>query len=452
MRVVIAGYGMAGARLARELGGRGAEVTVFGAESEAAYNRVLLSGLLAGSHSETGVRLPPPPDNVDIRLDTPVSSIDTVGRTVNGVGYDALVLATGADAIMPPIPGLAPSERVMAFRTMADCRRIIEASRGGDRALVLGGGLLGVEAARGLAGRGMRVTVVHAAEHLMERQLDPAGAAMLAGTLDSIGVASRTGAAAVAVDQSGDEVRLRLADGTELSGDLLVVSCGVAPNIGLARRAGLRVNRGVVIDDRCRTSDPRVYAIGDCAEHDGHCYGLVGPAWEQADVVADVLSGQEGGYRGSRQVTRLKTDGIDLAAMGVVDGDEVVSFADPVRRTYARLVIEAGRLAGAILLGDNPTVGDLVRMFDQGEPVPFDRRRLLLGAAAPVAESADDETVCRCNSVDAAAITSAWHGGARTVEQLAAKTLATTGCGGCTDTVSRMCERLGRTELSGVRS
>ncbi|GIG59361.1 FAD/NAD(P)-binding oxidoreductase [Longispora fulva] len=448
MRITIIGYGMAGARLATLLA-REHDVTVYGAEPHAAYNRILLSGLLAGAYQETDLALPA--SNVDLRLGVTAIDVDRVARTVDGEPYDALVLATGSRAIIPPIKGLTCDDgdlhpNVAAFRTLEDCRRILSAT--GSHPVVLGGGLLGVEAARGLAGRGP-VTLVHGAPHLLERQLDPAGGAVLADTLAAMGITVRVDAQAVAY---ADGV-LRLADGTELPADPLVVSCGVRAETTLAESIGLAVGRGVLVDDELRASDPDIYAIGDCAEHRNTVYGLVAPAWEQAAVLAGVLgevaaarsSGARPGdgssvrYTGSRLVTRLKAAGIDLAAMGHLDGEENLSFTDPSRGTYARLAITDGRLRGAILIGDNPTVGTITQLFDRRTPVPADRRSLLLGrisaAAAPAETPAlmpDAAVVCRCNTVTKGDIVRC---GGRTVPQIAERTNATTGCGGCTDAV-----------------
>ncbi|WP_412542531.1 FAD-dependent oxidoreductase [Longispora sp. K20-0274] len=434
MRITIIGYGMAGARLATLLA-KDHQVTVYGAENHPAYNRILLSGLLAGAYQETDLALPPA--NVDLRLGVAATDIDRVARTVHGEPYDALVFATGSRAIIPPVKGLTgddgePHPNVAAFRTLDDCRRILAAT--GSHPVVLGGGLLGVEAARGLAGRGP-VTLVHGAPHLLERQLDAVGGAVLADTLAAIGITVRVNAQAVAYV---DGV-LRLADGTELPADPLVVSCGVRAETTLAESIGLAVGRGVLVDDELRASDPAIYAIGDCAQHRGAVYGLVAPAWEQAAVLAEVLSGAAAlRYTGSRLVTRLKAAGIDLAAMGDLDGEEIVSFADPSRGTYARLAITAGRLRGAILLGDNPTVGTVTQLFDRRTPVPADRRSLLLGrmsAALPAETPAlmpDAAVVCRCNTVTKGEIVRC---GGRSVPQIAQRTNATTGCGGCADAV-----------------
>ncbi|MEV0000933.1 FAD-dependent oxidoreductase [Micromonospora sp. NPDC050980] len=465
-RVVVVGYGMAGARLVAELHARGGDrrITVLGAEPHRAYNRIMLATLLAGKVDEADVELVEAVGpGVDVRTGTPVVAIDRAAREVRtgdgGThGYDHLVLATGSRAVVPPLPGLDPlPDRVVPFRTLADCRRILAAARGARRALVLGGGLLGLEAARGLATRGLDVTVVHPLGHLMDRQLDPVAGTVLAGTLAGLGVRVRLGVPATGVTVDACGVRLRLADGEPLAADLLVLCCGVRPDTALAAAAGLTVDRGVVVDDRMRTSDPRISAIGDCAQHDGTLTGLVAPAWAQARVVADVLTGADPlvRYRPRPVVTRLKAAGIDLAAMGDVTGAgdvtgtpvavEELTFADPARGTYARLRIRDERLTGAILLGDNPAVGAVVQLFDRGAPVPADRRSLLLGRAFGVAppEPAvtpalmpDAATVCRCNDVTKGALVACWRTGARTVAALSAATRAGTGCGGCRDAVA----------------
>jgi assimilatory nitrate reductase electron transfer subunit len=457
MRVAVIGYGMAGARLAGELRSRCADVkvTAFGAEPHRAYNRILLSNLLAGKSGEDDLMLAEPASGVDVRVGVPVTAIDPDRRLVRTTDdereYDAIVLATGSRAIVPPLGDL---DDVLVFRTLDDCRRIVAAAEGARTVIVLGGGLLGIEAARGLAGRGLDVTVVHAAGHLMERQLDPDGGAVLTGTLSRLGIDVHVDALATGWRDGA----LHLADGRSLTADLLVVACGVRPETSLASAAGLRVGRGIVVDDAMRTSAEGVYAIGDCAEHRGTVYGLVGPAWEQAAVVADRLTGGASEYRGSRLVTRLKASGIDLAAMGSLDGGgEVLTFADPYRGTYARLVVRDDRLAGAVLLGDNPTVGTVVQLYDRGGQVPADRRSLLLGRAiggdvVPAASPAlmpDQAVVCRCNTVTKGRITAAWQAGARSVGEIATATRATTGCGGCADAVGGILDWLSTVDPMG---
>lgn len=483
-RVIVAGYGMAGARVAAELRSRDADlkITVFGAEPERAYNRILLSAVLAGKVTEPDVALVEVAERgVDVRTGTEVVAVDPAAGTVTVrpvapsgvepsgvaeaeevVGYDHLVLATGSQAVVPPLRGLGSAttgaaatediaarlpERVAVFRTLADCRRILAVADGARTALVLGGGLLGLEAARGLAGRGLDVQVVHAVGHLMERQLDPGASTVLVDTLTRLGITTQLEAAATAVAADPDGVTLELADGRRLRADLLVIACGVRPETTLARQAGLAVRRGVIIDDQLRTSDPRIFAIGDCAEYGTSPTGLVAPAWEQARVLARVLTGDAPArYQPLPTVTRLKADGIDLAAMGSLeDGTEQLTFADPTRGTYARLAIDADRLTGAVLLGDNPAVGTVIQLFDRGAPVPRDRRTLLLGraygapaAATPAASPAlmpDATTVCQCNNVCKGDLVRCWRAGAHTVAEVTAATRASTGCGTCRDAV-----------------
>jgi assimilatory nitrate reductase electron transfer subunit len=471
MRVAVIGYGMAGARLATELRARSPEVdvTVIGAEPSRAYNRILLSSVIAGKVAEGDLLLAEPTGRgVVQRLGVEAVEVDRAARLVSTsdgdtVPYDRLVFATGSRAIVPAVKGLlnddgAVADRVAPFRTLADCRRIVTLAAGAGRALVLGGGLLGLEAARGLAGRGLDVTVLHAVGHLMERQLDRDASTVLVAALGALGVRVELGVTTVGVESTcaggagrtgTDGVEAVLSDGRRLAADLFVVACGVRPETGLAERAGLDVDRGIVVDDRMRTSDPRVFAVGDCAQHAGLVSGLVAPAWEQARIAADVITGVRplARYRPRPPVTRLKAAGIDLAAMGDStrsDGDQV-TFVDSARRTYAKLVVRGDQLAGAILLGDNPTVGSVIQLFDRGAPLPPDLRSLLLGRAVTGAGAAaeaspalmpDAAVVCQCNTVTKGAVVGCWRDGARAVADVRETTRATTGCGTCRDTVT----------------
>jgi len=473
MRVVVVGYGMAGGRVAGELRRRGARVTVLGAEPHRPYNRILLSSLLAGKTREADIALPESA-GVEVRLGVAATAIHPANRTVTAsdrsmIGYDALVLATGSRPWFPPIAGLLrdngePVAGAVGFRTLDDCRRILAAAGTAGRAVVLGGGLLGLEAAWGLHHRGLAVEVVHAAGHLMERQLDPGAGEVLTRGLRGVGVPVRTGALATEVLGETRVRGLRLADGTEIATDLLVVACGVRPDTELASGAGLTVKTGVAVDDALRTSDPAIHAIGDCAEHAGIVYGLVAPAWEQARTVADVITGGDTRYPGSRLVTRLKTAGVDLAVLGdsahLPDPDgETVTFSDPARGTYQKVVVRDDRLHAAILLGDSPTVGTLVQLYDRAAVVPADRRALLLAGDSEgfsASEAADESparipdraVVCRCNAVTKGAITRAWLHGASDVPGVVAATRAGTGCGTCRDAVAGICDWLAASDAN----
>ncbi|WP_214410937.1 FAD-dependent oxidoreductase [Sphaerisporangium fuscum] len=446
MRLVIVGNGMAGSRLASEVRRRDKdiEITVFGAETTRPYNRVLLSNVLAGTAGAEQVRLPVHAEHLTARLGVTVTAIDREKRVVHaGDGtrepYDVLVLATGSEPVVPPVPGAG---RAVAFRTMDDCERILAAAATASGAVVIGGGLLGVEAARGLAGRGLPVTLVHLAGHLMDRQLDAEAGLVLGEALAGLGVAVRTEAKVTAIHAHGVE----LATGEVLPGELVVLACGVRPVTGLARDAGLPVGRGVIVDDRLRTGDPRIYAIGECAQHDGTVYGLVAPAWEQAAVVADLVTGADetARYRGSRLVTRLKARSVELASMGEAHlsedpsgAVEVVRFSHRARGIYRKLVIRQDRLVGAILLGEAPTVGTLTQLYDRGGPLPSDPAGLLfpgLDVATPAdspVRMPDSARVCECNNVTKGRIRACWEAGARDTAAVVEATRATTGCGSC---------------------
>ncbi|MER5623163.1 FAD-dependent oxidoreductase [Streptosporangium sp. NPDC002544] len=463
-RIVVVGNGMAGARLVSEIRARDRHVglTVFGAEESQPYNRVLLSNVVAGTMPPDQVRLLDPAWYADHSVTAlpgvEVTAVDRENRAVlTATGrrepYDVLVLATGSEAVVPPVPGAAG--RAVTFRTMDDCRRILRAAGAARHAVVIGGGLLGVEAARGLAGRGLPVTLLHLAGHLMDRQLDAEAGLVLGQTLGTLGVRTRTG---VVVEEILDD-GVRLAGDETVEADLVVLACGVRPVTGLAREAGLEVARGIVVDDEMRTDDPSIFAIGECAEHRGRVYGLVAPAWEQAAVVADIVTGADKAarYRGSRLVTRLKARSVELAAMGEThlteDDAEVVRFSHRAAGTYRKLVIRDGRLVGVILLGETSAVGNLTQLFDRGGPLPGDRAGLLFPGLQgnAVAESPvrmpDAAKVCQCNDVTKGQIRACWESGARDVAAVAAATRATTGCGGCRDAVEGivgwLCEQEG---------
>ncbi|MEV0599646.1 FAD-dependent oxidoreductase [Streptomyces sp. NPDC050315] len=396
-RVVVIGGGMAAARLARQLGTGESQdarytVTVIGEEPHAPYNRVLLAEVLAGRYTPEVIALPAASGArwlsgvraVRVDRDTRQVLCDD-GRSVP---YDTLVFATGSNPVLPPLRGLfTPGARelpdgVHPFRTMDDCRALSSAAAG-TRAVVIGGGLLGVSAARALAERGAQVVLAHQGEHLMERQLDAEAGALLLAHLKDLGVEVHTECRVRDLHTEGGAVRaVELADGYELSADLVVLACGVRPRTGLASAAGLTVRRGIVVDDALRTDDPRIHAIGDCAEHDGVSYGLAGPALEQADALAARLLDDAGAYRGTRALTRLtlsspsptsQAPAFDLASFGETTpapGDDVIRLSDATRSAYRRVVVRGDRLVGGILLGDLGTVGALARTWEGDEPLP----------------------------------------------------------------------------------
>ncbi|MGY4960436.1 NAD(P)/FAD-dependent oxidoreductase [Streptomyces sp. 900105245] len=391
-RVVVIGAGLAGVRLARRLGDLGTPALLVGEEEHAPYNRVLLADVLAGRYAPEVIGLPAPEGLLRAR----VTGIDRAARTVDcadgtRIAYDTLVLATGSNPVLPPLRGLFTAghqlpEGVHAFRTMDDCLGLAKAVRPGLRAVVIGGGLLGVSAARALAVRGAQVVLAQQAERLMERQLDPDASRLVRRHLTDLGVEVHTECRVRDVRCVAGAVRsVELADGYALDADLVVVTCGVRPRTGLAEQAGLTVRTGVVVDDELRTSDPHIHAVGDCAQHDGTVYGLAAPALEQADALAGLLAGPAGArYRGTRSLTRLTLTGpgspFDLAAFGETEarpGDDVVRLADATRGTYRKVVVRDDRLVGGVLVGELGTVGALARAWEGAEPLPSDGGPLL---------------------------------------------------------------------------
>ncbi|WP_084216091.1 FAD-dependent oxidoreductase [Pseudonocardia spinosispora] len=462
-RIVVVGNGMVGARFAEEVRRRDPEaarvhLTVLGAEPRPAYNRVLLSTVLAGGLSPRSVQLHPTgwaaAQRIDLRIGTTVTGIDARRRRVHLDGggvepYDELVLATGSRAWLPPVPGLA-DPTVTAFRDLADCERILAAVRPGVRFAVLGGGLLGCEAARGLAARGVAVTLVHPESHLMERQLEPDAGAVLAATMRRLGIDVRLATAVACWER---DVGLRCADGSIVAADALVVATGVRPETGLAEAAGLTTDRGVVVDDRLATSAEHVSAIGDCARHPGSVSGLVQPGWEQAAVLADRLAAADptARYLGTPAVTRLKARDVDLATVGdpadlIDDDNEVLRFTDTAGGRYAAVALRGDRLVGGAMIGLPQAAAAMVQFYDAGIPAPTDRLRLLLGRALPPEhrDQTDPELslgqtiICRCNSVTKDGVIDAVAHGCTTVAALSRVTRAGTGCGGCLERLTAM--------------
>lgn len=385
-RVVVIGAGLAGVRLARRLGELGTPVTLVGDEEHRPYNRVLLAEVLAGRYSPDVIALPAPAELTRGR----VTGIDREMRAVHladgsEIAYDTLVLATGSNPVLPPLRGLFTPDHVLpegvhAFRTMDDCLGLSKAVRPGVRAVVIGGGLLGVSAARALAMRGAQVVLAQQSERLMERQLDPAASKLVRRHLGDLGVEVHTDLRVRDVRCVGGAVRsVEMADGYALDADIVVLACGVRPRAGLAQAAGLDVRKGIVVDDELRTSDPHIRAIGDCAQHDGTVYGLAAPALEQADVLAESLAGDGAArYTGTRALTRLTLAGegfFDLAAFGETEprpGDDVVQLTDATRGTYRKVVVRDDRLVGGVLVGELGTVGALARAWEGAEPLPDD--------------------------------------------------------------------------------
>ncbi|MDY3552874.1 FAD-dependent oxidoreductase [Gemmata sp. JC717] len=451
-RLAIVGNGMAASRLLDELVRRNAtaqfEVSVFGEESRGAYNRILLGRVLSGEAPEA-IALKPAEwytaRGVTFHAGVRVTQIDPVGRrlttsTGDAHPYDVCVLATGSSPLVPPVAGLksddgSPRDGVHVFRTVEDCIAIRDRAKPGSCAVVVGGGLLGLEAAKALGDLGLHVTVLHLNEVLMSAQLDKHGGELLRRALEKTGLFVRTGTTADEVIGNGHVEAVRLRTGEVVPADLVVFACGIVPRVEVAKASGVPVNRAVLVNDLLATQVPGVYAVGECAEHNGQVYGLVQPIWEQCAVLADVLTGTNprARYRGSKIYARLKVAGVEVASFGVPDAqlatDEVLQVFEERRGVYRKLVVRDGKLAGAMLVGCVEAAPALVQMFDRDEPLPQNRLDVLATGNAPTA--ATEREICNCNHVTEAALVGAIRDGCDTLPALCEATRAGTGCGSC---------------------
>lgn len=407
-RLVIIGAGMAAGRLvehlATEAPGRFA-ITLFNAEPRGSYNRIQLSPVLAGEAGEEALGASTPAwyatHGIACRFGERVIEIDRAAKVVRGehgpVAYDRLIIATGSQPIVLPLPG-ADLEGVIGWRDYDHTKAMIAAARPGARAVVIGGGLLGLEAAAGLAKRGAEVSVVHLAGHLMERQLDPAAGFLLRKALMARGIRVLCSAQSQEILAENGAVRaLRLADGTELPCDLLVMAVGIRPEVSLARAAGLEVNRGLLVDTTMATSDPVIFGLGECTEHAGQVFGLVAPLYEQARVLADRLLGRDAAFAPPALSTRLKVTGCEIFSAGdfaEAPERESITLSNPARGSYRRLMLEGGRLVGAVFYGDSRDAAWFHDLIREGHDVSVLRDSLIFG---PTPETPAEPLAARCS-------------------------------------------------------
>ena len=397
MQVVVVGAGPAGARCAEMLA-PSCSVTLIGAEPALPYNRVALSKFLSGEIEEAELVTHGAQHlanlGVTYRPGTRVAGIDRAERTLvtdagDVVGYDRLVLALGAHAFRLPLPG-ANLPGVSMYRTLNEVRTMLATAALGGAAVVIGGGLLGLEAAYGLARRGMRVTVVHAVDRLMERQLDAAAARLLARRLAGQGIALVLSGSTAAIEGDDMVTGVRLKDGGVIAAGMVVMAVGIRPETALARDAGLMVARGIVVDDAMRSSDPAISAIGECAEHNGMCCGLVAPALAQAAVAARVIAGEDVAYVAEPDATALKVAGAGVWSAGEIEGTETIVYHDPDGGEYRKFVLREDRLVGAMLYGETGDAPWYQSLIAQGSVVSGLRSALAFGVAyAPAMEAAE---------------------------------------------------------------
>ena len=474
--LVVIGNGMAGCRAVEELLARDPDryrITIFGAEPRVNYNRIMLSPLLAGEKSFEDIIINDhgwyESNQIKLIAGDPVVAIDRQARTVTARSgatqtYDKLLIATGSDPFIIPIPGV-DLPGVVTFRDMDDVDAMLRAADGGGRAVVIGGGLLGLEAAHGLALRGMDVTVVHLMPTLMERQLDEAAGWLLKHALEARGQTILTGADTECILGDDRVEGIRLKDGREIAADLVVMAVGIKPNVGLARAAGLEIGRGIQVDDHMVTSDPSILAVGECVEHRGSCYGLVAPLFEMCRALADHLAAQPTGYTGSVTSTKLKVSGIDVFSAGdFVSGDsEDIVLRDATRGVYKRLIVKDDKLVGAVLYGDTADGNWYFDLLKRGEDITPIRDSLIFGQAfaegggasdpkAAVAALPDSAEICGCNGVCKGKITGAIAEGANTLDAVRAVTKASASCGSCTGLVESLLALSLGDDYSGERT
>jgi len=463
-KLVVIGNGMAGIRTVEELlkvAPEAYDITVFGDEPYGNYNRIMLSPVLAGEKRINEIMLNDEQwyaDNgITLHKGRKVVKIDRVKRKVaaedgTAADYDRLLIATGSRPFILPVPG-NDLDGVVTFRDIQDVDRMLEAAQNGKHAVVIGGGLLGLEAANGLMQQGMSVTVVHIMDTLMERQLDRPAAEMLRKNLEERGMNFLMPAETEAVVGKDRVEKVRFKDGTELYADLVVMAVGIRPNIDLAREAGIHCERGIVVNDTLQTFDPRIYAVGECVQHRGITYGLVAPLFEMAKVCANHLAQYGiGRYGGTVTSTKLKVTGIDLFSAGNFLGDdktEELVFQDASRGVYRKLVVQDNRIEGAVMYGDTIDGAWYFDLMRDGTDISEMREHILFGQAHlgdsghgeqnRVAAMSDDTEICGCNGVCKGDIVKAiTEKKLFTLEDVRAHTKASSSCGSCTSLVEAL--------------
>ncbi|HLY12630.1 MAG TPA: nitrite reductase large subunit NirB [Planctomycetota bacterium] len=479
-KLVVIGNGMAGARVVEEILRRTPDrfdISMLGAEPYGNYNRILLSNVLNRTQSPTDIFINPlawyDQNRVTLHAGVKALKIDRERKVVVGralrrdavpyapgeagvdsgapveVSYDQVIIATGSRPFVPPMDGFGQPGTFL-FRTIDDCERIAEYAKSCKKASVIGGGLLGLEAARGLLTHGVEVTVLEAAPQLMIAQLDPEAGQMLKTTMEGMGVTVLCEKITTRIVAEGGRItHLLLKDGSRVDTDMVVVSAGIRPITDVAAASGLTVDKAIVCDDQMRTSDPDIYSLGECVQHRGKIYGLVDPIWEQAKVLADVLTGlnPSAAYLGSRLGTKLKVMGVELASMGETKPasplDEVVVYREPRRGIYKKIILRDEKVAGAILLGETDTAPQLMQLFMGGGKAPDRRSDLLFsppeGASMlQVLDMPDSLQICNCNGVNKKQIVDAVRSGCSSVAKIGACTKAGTGCQSCKPVIAQL--------------
>ena len=462
-RLVVIGNGMAGCRAVEEILSRDADryaITIFGAEPRVNYDRIMLSPVLAGDKSfeeiiindqswydDNGIELVSGDAIIAIKRDAK-EVVSTSGRVTP---YDRLLIATGSDPFIIPVPG-HKLPGVITFRDLDDVDKMLTAAEAGGHAVVIGGGLLGLEAAHGLSLRGMQVTVLHLMPTLMERQLDEAAGFLLRSELERRGQTIITQADTAEITGNSHVTGVKLKDGTEIEADLVVMAVGIKPSVNLAKQAELEVERGIVVDDDMVTSDPAILAVGECVQHRGACYGLVAPLWEMCRALADFMTSAPSGYAGSVTATKLKVSGINLFSAGDFSGGEDtedIIMRDASRGVYKRVVVKGGKLIGAVLYGDTADGSWYFDLLKREEDISEIREALIFGQAfasggatldpdSAVAALSPDAEICGCNGVTKGEVVACIDDGANDLDSVRASCKASASCGSCTGLVESL--------------
>jgi len=464
-RLVVIGNGMAGCRAVEEILARDPAryaITIFGAEPRVNYNRIMLSPVLSGEKAFDDIVINTAEwyaeNGIGLVSGDAVVSIDRAAQTVTTKAgrvepYDRLLIATGSDPFIIPVPG-KDLAGVVTFRDLDDVDKMLAAAEKGGSAVVIGGGLLGLEAAHGLSLRGMAVSVIHLMPTLMERQLDEAAGWLLKSELERRGQVILTGAdTAEIVGCDGHVTGVKLKDGREIPADIVVMAVGIRPATALAREAGLTVERGIVVDDHMVTSDPAVMAVGECVQHRGACYGLVAPLWDMCRSLAEGATGSALPYTGSVTSTKLKVSGIDLFSAGDFsggEGAEDIVMRDAARGVYKRVVVKDGKLIGAVLFGDTADGAWYFDLLKREEEISDIREALIFGQAfalgggaladpnAAVAALSDASEICGCNGVSKGQVVACIQGGASSLDAVRSGCKASASCGSCTGLVESL--------------
>ncbi|MDB5686632.1 MAG: nitrite reductase, partial [Rhizorhabdus sp.] len=475
--LVVIGNGMAGCRAVEELLARDPgryRVTIVGAEPHVNYNRIMLSPVLAGEKSFDDIvindRAWYDDNGITLVTSDPVEAIDrdvkSLRLTSGGIiHYDRLLIATGSNPFIIPVPG-HNLPGVISFRDMSDVDAMLAAADQGGDAVVIGGGLLGLEAAHGLNLRGMKVTVIHLMPTLMERQLDEAAGWLLKNALEKRGQTILTGADTAEILGTDAVEGVKLRDGTIIPASLVVMAVGIRPSVALAKQAGLAVGRGIQVDDHMVTSDPDILAVGECVEHAGQVYGLVAPLWDMCRALADGLTERHTGYKGSVTSTKLKVSGIDVFSAGDFAGGagaEDIVLRDASRGVYKRVVVAEDKVIGAVLYGDTADGGWYFDLMKKGEDISAFREMLIFGQSyalgggqadpkAAVAALSDDTEICGCNGVTKGKVVACIDAGACTLDAVRATCKASASCGSCTGLVETLLAVTLGDDYSGERT